>query len=50
MLEVIHSITRAYAAFWGLQEQEYIPQAHVAYAKDKQKLIEKAAKEGRVEK
>jgi len=49
MLEVIHSITRAYAVFWVLQEQEHILQANVAYAKDKSKLIEEAAKEGRVD-
>lgn len=49
MLEVLHSITRMYAAFWGLQEQEHILQDNVSYAREKQKLIENAAKEGRVD-
>ena len=49
MLELIHSITRGYAAYWALQEQEKLLSANASYARKKQKLIERAAKEGRVD-
>lgn len=49
MLELIHSITRGYASYWVLQEQEKILAANVDYANRKQRLVEQAAKEGRVD-
>ena len=49
MLELIHSITRGYASYWALQEQEKLLSANASYARKKQKLIERAAKEGRVD-
>jgi cobalt-zinc-cadmium efflux system outer membrane protein len=49
MLELIHSITRGYASYWALQEREKILAANVDYANRKQRLVEKAAKEGRVD-
>ncbi len=49
MLELIHSITRVYASYWALQEQEKILSDNVNYARKKQKLIRRAAKEGRVD-
>lgn len=49
MLELIHSITRAYASYWALQEQEKILSQNADYARKKQKLVEQAAKEGRVD-
>lgn len=49
MLELIHSITRGYASYWALQEQEKLLSANASYARKKQKLIGRAAKEGRVD-
>jgi len=49
MLELIHSITRGYASYWALQEQENLLSENASYARKKQKLIERAAKEGRVD-
>ena len=49
MLELIHSITRGYASYWALQEQEKLLSQNAAYARKKQKLVERAAKEGRVD-
>lgn len=49
MLELIHSITRGYASYWALQEQEKILAANVDYANRKQRLVANAAKEGRVD-
>jgi len=49
MLELIHSITRGYASYWALQEQEKLLSENASYARKKQKLIERAAKEGRVD-
>lgn len=49
MLELIHSITRGYASYWALQEQEKLLSANANYARKKQKLVERAAKEGRVD-
>ncbi len=49
MLELIHAITRGYASYWALQEQEKILSDNVNYARKKQKLIRRAAKEGRVD-
>ena len=49
MLELIHSITRAYASYWALQEQEKLLSQNASYARKKQKLVERAAKEGRVD-
>jgi outer membrane protein TolC len=49
MLELIHSITRSYAAYWALQEQEKLLSKNASYARKKQKLVERAAKEGRVD-
>ena len=49
LLEVRHSIIRAYAAFWALQEAEHVLGANADYVKGKQKLIENAAGEGRVD-
>ena len=49
MLELIHSITRGYASYWALQEQEKLLSANASYARKKQKLVERAAKEGRVD-
>jgi len=49
MLELIHSITRGYASYWALQEQEKLLSENVNYARKKQKLIERAAKDGRVD-
>lgn len=49
MLELIHSITRGYASYWALQEQEKILAANVDYANRKQRLVAKASKEGRVD-
>lgn len=49
MLELIHSITRGYASYWALQEQEKLLSENVNYAKNKQKLVMRAAKEGRVD-
>lgn len=49
MLEIIHSIMRGYASYWALQEQEKLLSRNASYARKKQKLIERAAKEGRVD-
>ena len=49
ILELIHSITRGYASYWALQEQEKLLSENANYARKKQKLIERAAKEGRVD-
>ena len=49
MLELIHTITRGYASYWALQEQEKILAANVDYANRKQRLVANAAKEGRVD-
>ena len=49
MLELIHSITRGYASYWALQEQEKLLSTNVSYARKKQKLVERAAKDGRVD-
>lgn len=49
MLELIHSITRGYASYWALQEQEKLLSQNASYARKKQKLVERAAKEGRVD-
>lgn len=49
MLELIHSITRSYASYWALQEQEKLLSQNADYARKKQKLVERAAKEGRVD-
>lgn len=49
ILEVIHSITRSYTSYWVLQEQGKLLSQNVDYARKKQKLIERAAKEGRVD-
>lgn len=49
MLELIHSTTRGYTSYWALQEQEKLLSANASYARKKQKLIEGAAKEGRVD-
>ncbi|WKN45402.1 TolC family protein [Tunicatimonas pelagia] len=49
MLELIHSITRGYASYWALQEQEKILSENANYARKKQKLIERAAQDGRVD-
>lgn len=49
MLELVHAVTRFYASYWALQEQEKILSANVDYAKRKQRLIERGADEGRVD-
>ncbi len=49
MLELMHSVTRAYASYWVLQEQEKILAASADYIRQKQKLIENAANEGLVD-
>ena len=49
MLELIHTITRGYASYWALQEQEKILATNVDYANRKQRLVANAAKEGRVD-
>lgn len=49
MLELIHTITRGYASYWALQEQEKILAANVDYSNRKQRLVANAAKEGRVD-
>ncbi len=49
MLELIHSITRGYSSYWALQEQEKLLSENASYARKKQKLIERAAKDGRVD-
>lgn len=49
MLELIHAITRSYAAYWALQQQEALLAENVNYARKKQRLIGRAAKEGRVD-
>lgn len=49
MLELIHTITRGYASYRALQEQEKILAANVDYANRKQRLVANAAKEGRVD-
>ena len=49
VLELIHSITRGYASYWALQEQEKLLSQNVNYARKKQKLIGRAANEGRVD-
>ena len=49
MLELIHSITRGYASYWALQEQEKLLAENANYARKKQKLIERAAQDGRVD-
>ena len=49
MLELIHSITRGYASYWALQEQEKLLSQNANYARKKQNLIERATKQGRVD-
>ena len=49
MLELIHSVMRSYAAYWALQEQERFVSDNAVYARQKQKLVEEAAQEGRVD-
>ena len=49
MLELIHSITRSYASYWALQEQEKLLSHNADYARKKQKLVERAVREGRVD-
>lgn len=49
MLELIHSMTRLYASYWALQEQEEILAGNAAYARKKGKLIARAARDGRVD-
>lgn len=49
MLELVHSITRAYADYWGLQETEHVLEANAAYANKKRDQIRKASKEGRLD-
>lgn len=49
ILELVHTITRSYAAYWALQEQEHILSKNVKYVQKKQKLIKQAAKQGIVD-
>ena len=49
ILELIHSITRGYASYWALQEQEMLLTQNADYAHKKQKLVQRAAQEGRVD-
>ncbi|MFK8035912.1 MAG: TolC family protein [Hyphomicrobiales bacterium] len=48
-LEIIHSMTRSYISYWVLQEQEKLLSQKADYARKKQELIERAAKEGRMD-
>ncbi len=48
-LELVHAITRSYASYWALQEHENLLSQNVEYARHKQKLIEQASNEGRID-
>ncbi len=48
-LALVHALTRDYASYWTLQEQEEMLSQNVAYAKQKQKLIKEAAQSGFVD-
>ncbi|MGH1402846.1 MAG: TolC family protein [Alphaproteobacteria bacterium] len=48
-LALVHALTRAYASYWALQEQEKLLSRNVSYAQDKQKLITEAALSGFVD-
>lgn len=48
-LEIVHTITRSYASYWVLQEKVGLLSRNVQYARKKQKLIERAALQGRVD-
>jgi len=49
MLELVHTLTRSYIAYFALQEQEKLISQNVDYVIKKQKLIERAARTGRVD-
>ena len=49
ILELVHFVTRGYASYWALQEQERILAENVSYASQKKRLVERAAKEGRID-
>ena len=49
MFELIHTVTREYASYWMLQEQEKLLSQNVIYAREKQKLVEVVVNEGDVD-
>lgn len=49
ILELAHAVTRSYASYWALQEQEKLLSKNVKYARQKQKMIKQAAAEGRLD-
>lgn len=46
ILELIHSITRGYSAYWILQEQEKLLSENLSYARKQTKLIKRGAQQG----
>lgn len=49
MLELTHTMTRGYIAYWALQETAEQLALNADYAREKQKLVQRAAKDGRVD-
>jgi cobalt-zinc-cadmium efflux system outer membrane protein len=48
-LELVHTLSRGYAAYWLLQEQVEIVAEKIRYTVKKQKLVETAARQGRID-
>lgn len=49
ILEIIHSVTRGYIAFWILQEKEKLLKKYIDYVVNKKKLLEQASHDGIVD-